>query len=169
MESPRWLDENEQLAWRSYLDATRLLLQTLDRRLTQDSSISFTDYELLVLLSEAPNRRMRMSELADAVTTTRGGVTRAVTRLVDAGWARRVMFEGDKRGTLAELTDAGADKLAAASPGHVDTVRANMFDALSESDVETFGRAFGAMRRIMLDRGPQAGLSPGAITPKKAI
>nr|WP_296769202.1 MarR family transcriptional regulator [Rhodococcus sp. (in: high G+C Gram-positive bacteria)] len=149
MDSPNWLDDDEQRAWRSYLDATRLLLQTLDRQLSRDSNISFTDFELLVLLSEAPNRQMRMSDLADAVTTTRGGVTRAITRLVDAGWAQRVLCEDDKRGTLAELTDAGVAKLVESSPGHVAGVRRYMFDALAEGDVELIGRAFGAMREIM--------------------
>ncbi|MDJ0392502.1 MarR family transcriptional regulator [Rhodococcus sp. G-MC3] len=149
MDTPNWLDDEEQLAWRAYLDATRLLLQTLDRQLSRDSNISFTDFELLVLLSEAPDRRMRMSDLADAVTTTRGGVTRAVTRLVDAGWAQRVLCEDDKRGTLAQLTDAGANKLAESSPGHVATVRACMFDALGKDDVRVIGRAFSDIRTDM--------------------
>jgi len=93
--------------WRGYLDYTRLLLQALDRQLARDAGLSFTDFEILVVLSEAPARRMRMRELADAMTTTRGGVTRAVSRLVGAGWVRRVECEDDKRGTLAELTDKG--------------------------------------------------------------
>lgn len=142
----RWLTEPEQRAWRSYLDSTRLLMQTLDRQLVRDSGISFTDFELLVVLSEAPGRSMRMRDLADAVTTTRSGVTRAITRLVDAGWVVRTECEDDRRGMLAELTDAGMEKLAASSPGHVDAVRAAMFDVLDEDDVDTFGRAYSAMR-----------------------
>ncbi|MBY6684501.1 MarR family transcriptional regulator [Rhodococcus sp. BP-149] len=142
----QWLTEDEQRAWRSYLDATRLLMQTLDRQLTRDSGISFTDFELLVVLSEAPGRQMRMRDLADAVTTTRSGVTRAITRLVDAGWVVRVECEDDRRGMLAELTDAGMDKLAASSPGHVGAVRASMFDVLTDDDVATFTRAYSDMR-----------------------
>lgn len=121
-------------------------MQTLDRQLVRDSGISFTDFELLVVLSEAPGRSMRMRDLADAVTTTRSGVTRAITRLVDAGWVVRTECEDDRRGMLAELTDAGMEKLAASSPGHVDAVRAAMFDVLDEDDVDTFGRAYSAMR-----------------------
>lgn len=146
MADVRWLDAAEQRMWRSYLDCTRLLLQALDRQLVRDSGLSLTDFELLVLLSEAPGRRLRMRELADAMTTTRGGVTRAVSRLVDAGWARRVDCEDDKRGTLAELTANGAAKLADAAPGHVAAVRENMFDLLRRNDVDRFGRLYADMR-----------------------
>ena len=151
MEPTRWLSAEEQNTWRAYLDATRLLLQALDRQLTRDAGISFTDFELLVVLSEAPQRQLRMRELADAVTTTRSGVTRAISRLVDTGWVRRVECEDDKRGTLAELTDAGAEKLAAASPGHVAEVRRNMFDLLSPRDVGTLGHDFSEMRTHLLE------------------
>jgi len=151
VEPTRWLSAEEQNTWRAYLDATRLLLQALDRQLTRDAGISFTDFELLVVLSEAPQRQLRMRELADAVTTTRSGVTRAISRLVDTGWVRRVECEDDKRGTLAELTDAGAEKLAAASPGHVAEVRRNMFDLLSPRDVGILGHDFSEMRTHLLE------------------
>ena len=151
MEPTRWLSAEEQNTWRAYLDATRLLLQALDRQLTRDAGISFTDFELLVVLSEAPQRQLRMRELADAVTTTRSGVTRAISRLVDTGWVRRVECEDDKRGTLAELTDAGAEKLAAASPGHVAEVRRTMFDLLSPRDVGILGHDFSEMRTHLLE------------------
>mgnify|MGYP005994562561 FL=1 len=146
MDSPRWLSQEEQLAWRAYLDATRLLLRDLDNQLTRDSGISFTDFELLVVLSEAPDRRRRMSELADAVTTTRSGVTRAISRLVDCGWVRRVKCDDDKRGMSAELTEAGLNTLAAASPGHVEAVRKNMFDLVAPDDLAALTRTFSAMR-----------------------
>lgn len=149
-EEPRWLEVHEQQAWRAYLDATRLLLRTLDEQLTRDADISFTDFELLVVLSEAPDRRLRMSELADAVTTTRSGVTRAISRLVDAGWVVRVKCDEDKRGMSAELTDEGAAKLASSSPGHVGAVRENMFDQLSGADVDSIGGAFRRMREHMI-------------------
>ncbi|MEU3473062.1 MarR family transcriptional regulator [Rhodococcus sp. 15-2388-1-1a] len=146
MESPRWLGQDEQLAWRAYLDATRLLLRDLDNQLTRDSGISFTDFELLVVLSEAPDRRRRMSELADAVTTTRSGVTRAISRLVECGWVRRVKCDDDKRGMSAELTEAGLSTLAEASPGHAAAVRENMFDLVDPKDLAALTRTFSAMR-----------------------
>lgn len=146
MDSPRWLGADEQQAWRAYLDATRLLLRDLDNQLTRDSGISFTDFELLVVLSEAPDRRRRMSELADAVTTTRSGVTRAISRLVDNGWVTRVKCDDDKRGMSAELTEAGMNILAAASPGHVEAVREKMFDLVDPNDLAALTRTFTAMR-----------------------
>ncbi|MCC8930242.1 MarR family transcriptional regulator [Rhodococcus sp. BGS-1C] len=152
MKSTHWLDREEQRMWRSYLDATRLLLLTLDRQLERDSDISFTDFELLVLLSEATEHRMRMSALAEAVTTSRSGVTRAISRLVAAGWVRRVECENDRRGTLAELTADGERKLAAASPGHVDAVRANMFDLLTPESLETLAQICETMRAHMTER-----------------
>ncbi len=90
------------------------------------------------------------------MTTTRGGATRAIGRLVDAGWVQRVECEDDKRGMMAELTDAGVDKLAAASPGHVDQVRRSMFDLFSDGDVAVLGRAFGDMRTQFLGGGDQS-------------
>ena len=138
--------------WRGYLDCTRLLLQELDRQLTRDSGLSLTDFEILVALSEAPAWRMRMHELADAMTTTRGGVTRAVNRLADAGWVCRVECEDDKRGTLAELTGKGAAKLADAAPGHVAAVRENVFDLLGPHDVSRFARRYADMRNHLREK-----------------
>jgi DNA-binding MarR family transcriptional regulator len=127
----RWLDGAEQAAWRAYLDSTRMLFQALDRQLETESALSLTDYDLLVRLSEAPEGRLRMRDLADATLSTRSGVTRAVTRAERAGWVRRVECEDDRRGMNAELTDAGRAKLAASAPGHVGAVRENLLDLLT--------------------------------------
>ena len=139
MSDVRWLDADEQRTWRAYLDTTRLLVRALDRQLESDAGISLTDYELLVQLSEAPGSRLRMRDLADRTLSTRSGVTRAVTRCERLGWVRRVECEDDRRGTLAELTPAGMDKLAATAPGHVATVRANMFDRLTAAEQQQLG------------------------------
>lgn len=151
MEEVRWLSESEQRMWRGYLDTTRLLLRALDRQLAADAGISFSDFGVLVLLAEAPARRLRMSQLADAMMTTRSGVTRAVNRLADAGWLRRIECEEDKRGWYAELTDAGAGKLESVSPGHVSAVRRNVFDLLSPRDVELFAHAYAQIRANLLE------------------
>jgi len=151
MSAGRWLSEPEQAMWRGYLDSTRLLLRALDRQLSADAGVSLSDFELLALLSEAPQRRLRMSELADRVATTRSGITRAVARLVDLGWVRRAECEEDKRGSYAELTDAGLQKVRTAAPGHVAAVRANLFDLLSPRDVELFSHAYGQIRDHLIE------------------
>lgn len=151
MGEAKWLGDDEQRLWRAYLDATRLLFQNLDKQLLRDSDISFADFEILVLLSEAPDRRMRMRDLADASTTTRSGITRAVSRMENAGWVRRVECESDRRGAWAELTDVGYARLAEAGPGHVEAVRENMFDLLSPDDVTSMAEAFTRMRDRMID------------------
>lgn len=137
---PRWLDAEQQAAWRAYLDGTRMLFAELDRQLEADSGISLTDYELLVRLSEAPEQRLRMRDLAEATLSTRSGVTRAVTRAEKAGWVRRVECEDDRRGMNAELTRAGSDKLAASAPAHVASVRENLIDLLDDAQLDQLRR-----------------------------
>ncbi len=149
MTEVRWLDAAEQQAWRAYLDATRLLVQVLDRQLETAAGISFTDYELLVKLSEAPGRRLRMRDLADAALSTRSGMTRAVTRLEQAGWVRRVECEEDRRGMYAALTPDGLAKLTATAPGHVAAVRAHVFDKLTGPQVQQLGDTCGHLAEFL--------------------
>ena len=151
MEGVEWLSAAEYEMWRGYLDSTRLLLRALDRQLEADAGISFADFEVLALLSEAPERRLRMSEIADAATTTRSGVTRAVNRLADAGWLRRVECDEDKRGWFAELTDDGFAKVRSAAPVHVAAVRRNVFDLLSPRDIRLFTHAYSEIRANLLN------------------
>jgi DNA-binding MarR family transcriptional regulator len=152
VDDARWLTPTEQEAWRAYLDSTRLLLQALDRQLESAAGLSLVDYEVLVALSEAPGRRMRMRDLADATLSTRSGATRAVARLERAGWVRRVECDDDRRGTEAELTPEGLAKLTAAAPGHVAAVRANVFDLLTGRQVEQL-RVVGSRMREHLRGG----------------
>ncbi len=134
-DSPRWLDEREQAAWRAWLAASRLLPATLDRELQRDAGIPHTYYEILVRLSEAPGRTLRMSELADASDSSRSRLSHAVSRLEENGWVRRTECPTDRRGAHAELTEDGFAALAAAAPPHVASVRRHLFDALTEEQV----------------------------------
>jgi DNA-binding MarR family transcriptional regulator len=143
----RWLNSEEQAAWRAYLDGTRLLFQELDRQLESDADLSLTDYELLVRLSEAPDGTLRMRDLADATLSTRSGVTRAVTRAERAGWVRRVECEDDRRGMNAELTAAGRAKLGSAAPGHVAAVREHLLDLLSPEQLKQLTEIGGQLHR----------------------
>ncbi|GAA2708924.1 MarR family transcriptional regulator [Micromonospora olivasterospora] len=136
----RWLDADEQHTWRAYLTATRALMETLDRELQRDAGMPHAYYEVLVRLSEAPGRRLRMSELADATGSSRSRLSHAATRLEASGWVRREACPTDRRGQVAVLTDAGFAALAAAAPGHVEGVRRHLFDALSPAQVDQLRR-----------------------------
>ncbi|PZF92221.1 MarR family winged helix-turn-helix transcriptional regulator [Micromonospora deserti] len=136
----RWLDEDEQRTWRAFLAASRALMETLDRELQRDAGMPHAYYEILVRLSEAPRRRLRMSDLAEASGSSRSRLSHAVARLEAAGWVRREECPTDRRGQLAVLTDGGFAALTAAAPGHVEGVRRHLFDALSPAQVDQLRR-----------------------------
>ena len=138
---PRWLDAEEQKAWRAWLFSSLLLQDRLDRELMHATGISHAYYEILVHLSEAPNRMLRMSELADRSLSSRSRLSHAVSRLEERGWVRRQVCPDDGRGQLAVLTDEGFAALEAAAPIHVESVRAHLFDQLTPEQLE-------AMREI---------------------
>jgi DNA-binding MarR family transcriptional regulator len=132
---PRWLDAEEQRAWRAWLYSTQLLQDRLDRELSHQTGISHAYYEILVALSEAPGRMMRMSELADRCLSSRSRLSHAVSRLEERGWVRRQTCPEDGRGQLAVLTDEGFAALEAAAPVHVESVRTHLFDQLTPAQV----------------------------------
>jgi DNA-binding MarR family transcriptional regulator len=133
---PRWLDVDEQKAWRAWLYSAQLLMDRLDRELTHETGISHAYYEILVALSETPGRKLRMSELADRCLSSRSRLSHAVSRLEERGWVGREMCPDDGRGQLAVLTDNGFAALEAAAPIHVESVRTHLFDQLSPEQVE---------------------------------
>src|SRR5512142_299455 len=128
---PRWLDAEEQKAWRAWLFSSLLLQDVLDRELVHATGISHAYYEILVQLSEAPERRLRMSELADRSLSSRSRLSHAVSRLEERGWVRRETCPQDGRGQFAVLTDEGFAALEAAAPIHVEGVRTHLFEQLS--------------------------------------
>ncbi|WP_446214510.1 MarR family winged helix-turn-helix transcriptional regulator [Micromonospora sp. IBSANI012] len=136
----RWLDPDEQRTWRAFLTASRALMDTLDRELQRDAGMPHAYYEILVRLSEAPGRQLRMSELADLTGSSRSRLSHAAARLEAAGWLRREDCPTDRRGQVAVLTDDGFAALAAAAPGHVEGVRRHLFDALSPAQVDQLRR-----------------------------
>jgi DNA-binding MarR family transcriptional regulator len=132
----RWLSDDEQATWRAFLAMQRLIRDRLERQLQQDAGMPMTYYIILAMLSEAPERTLRMTELATMASTSQSQLSHAATRLEDAGWIERRRCLDDKRGYLATLTDAGFEVLAAAAPSHVDSVRAVLFDRLTPTQVK---------------------------------
>jgi DNA-binding MarR family transcriptional regulator len=145
-EPVRWLDTREQEVWRSFLEASRLLFDALDRQLQAEAGMPHAYYEILVRLSDANDRTMRMSELADSLSSSRSRLSHAVARLEERGWIRRRADPADRRGQWAILTDEGFAALAAAAPGHVGAVRRQLFDPLTPEDVAALGRISDAVR-----------------------
>jgi DNA-binding MarR family transcriptional regulator len=131
----RWLDADQQRAWRAYLGAVARVHAGLDAQLQADAGMPHGYYEILVRLSESPDRRMRMSALADAASSSRSRLSHAVAQLETRGWVRREACPEDRRGQVAVLTDEGFAALAAAAPGHVEEVRRLLVDKLSPAQV----------------------------------
>lgn len=156
MSEPRWLSAEEQVAWRSFVDGFRSLIDVLDRQLQADSNLPHTYFELLIPLSEAPDRTMRMSELAEAARSSRSRLSHAVARLEERGWVRRSDCPTDRRGQLAQLTDAGFAALAAAAPGHVGAVRKYLIDRLSPQQL----KAMGEIGQVLLASTAESDLPP---------
>lgn len=132
---PRWLDTDEQKAWRAWLYSAQLLMDRLDRELIRDAGIPHAYYEILSQLSETPDGMLRMSQLADRCLSSRSRLSHAISRLEDRGWVRRQVCAEDGRGQLAVLTEEGFAALEAAAPIHVEGVRSHLFDQLSPEQI----------------------------------
>ena len=136
MAGTRWLNQDEQRTWRAFLGASQLLLDRLDRQLQRDAGMPHAYYEILVNLSEAPGRTMRMSDLAARSLSSRSRLSHAADRIEQLGWIERLQCPEDKRGAYARLTDKGFAVLEAAAPDHVEAVRTHLFDQLDPEQVE---------------------------------
>lgn len=157
-EQPRWLTDEEQSVWRAYLHATTLLEDHLDRQLQRDAGMPHIYYGLLVQLSQAPRRQMRMTELAKDAKITRSRLSHAVARLEKGGWVRREDCPSDKRGQNAVLTEEGYEMLRRSAPGHVSAVRQAMFDRLTPEQVRTLGEIMQVMAAGLQPEGSNADL-----------
>lgn len=145
MTEPRWLDAEQQRDWRSYIEGSVRLADLLDRELKAQHGITTAEYEILVRLSEAPERRLRMAELAEHASQSRSRLSHTVARLECKGLVARGSCGGDKRGVNAQLTDEGFAFLDRAARDHVETVRDYFVDVIEPADLEAIGRAFRAV------------------------
>ncbi|KAA9149748.1 MarR family transcriptional regulator [Amycolatopsis acidicola] len=143
--SPRWLDDREQSVWRGFNLAVDMVRGHVEGQLQRDANMPVTYYEVLVVLSEAPDRTLRMSELAERCRSSRSRLSHAVARLEDSGWVRRFTCDTDKRGSFATLTDGGLAAIEGAAPGHVEAVREAVFDALTPEQVAALGEISAAI------------------------
>lgn len=130
-------------AWRAFLRAHATVMRDLERELVAEQGLALTDYDVLVQLATAPEQRLRMSELADALLLSRSGVTRLVDRLVAEGLVERVTCDEDRRGQWATLTRAGYARLRAATPVHLRGVAQHFLDRMAPDDLAALERMLG--------------------------
>ena len=152
--APRWLNPTEMKAWRSYIIASRRMLEALDSDL-DGHDLSMADYEILAQLSDAPDRKMRMSELAEIALLSRSRLSHRMKVMEKAGWVKREACPSDKRGYFAVMTAKGWKAIVAAAPDHVDSVRARFVDHLNKGDQEVlaqiFSRIEASLRKEVVD------------------
>lgn len=151
---PRWLTAAEQEAWRAYLRGSRELMVALDHDL-RHHGVSLPEYELISMLSEAPDGRQRMSALADYIVQSRSRVTHTAARLEKRGWVTRTPAPDDGRGVLLALTDAGWAILKDLARVHVESVRRHLIDPLTPAQFRALGDAMQSVRDAYQGEGAE--------------
>ncbi|MGV8908489.1 MAG: MarR family winged helix-turn-helix transcriptional regulator [Propionicimonas sp.] len=141
---PRWLDEDQQRIWRSFLNGVARINEHLDAEL-RPFGIDLGEYEILVHLSESVERSLRMSELAQRVRQSRSRLTHTVARMESKGLVMRTACPSDRRGVMAAMTTQGYQLLVRAAPFHVESVRRALVDPVGPEDFEALGRAMAAV------------------------
>lgn len=137
-QDPRWLTEAEQRAWQAYRRMFLLLNAQLARDLARDAGLSEADYDVLSALNASPDRRRRVSELADRMLWSRSRLSHHLARMQQRGLVVKEECESDGRGAVVVLTDDGAGTIERAAPPHVESVRRHFVDLLSPEQIEAF-------------------------------
>ena len=151
----RWLDAGQQRSWRALVMGTTLLFDRLDDDLRRTCDLSLVEYEILVRLSEAEGRRMRMAQLADALAHSRSRVTHTVARMEKAGLVQRTVSPEDGRGVLAAMTDKGYELITQVAPVHVNGVRDHLVDLATPEDFAALGRVMNAVADHLVAAHPE--------------
>lgn len=154
MDEPRWLTDEQQQAWRKFIAVIQLLPGALEAPLQRGGSdLNYFEYVVLAMLSEAPGRARRMSQLAALTNASLSRLSHVVARLERRGWLCREPSPEDGRANVAILTDAGYAKVVEAAPIHVESVRRLVFEALSPTQVEQLDQICGALLRRLDPHG----------------
>lgn len=141
MASPRWLNDVEMKAWRGFVTTSPDLMNAIERDLGV-FGLDAGDYQLLAMLSEAPDHRLKMCDLADTLRLSRSGLTRRMDGVVKAKYVERIQDKNDRRVSFAHLTTRGYEFLKKIAPLHLKDVRSRMIDLLNESEIKALGSAF---------------------------
>ena len=137
----RWLNPREMKAWRTYIIASRRMLEALDSDLA-GFELTMADYEVLAQLSDAPGRKLRMSELAEIAMVSKSRLSHRMKVMEAAGWVKREECPEDRRGYFAVMTDKGFKAIEKAAPTHVGSVRNRFLDHLTVKDQEDLAKIF---------------------------
>jgi DNA-binding MarR family transcriptional regulator len=165
MGDTRWLDASEQRSWRALVLGNTLLMDRLDSELRTAHGLSLTEYEILVRLSEAPQRQLRMAQLADAMAHSRSRVTHTIARMEKAGLVCRCESPDDGRGVFASLTDQGFALLESAAGTHVAGVRRHLVDVVSPGDFATLGAVMDTVADRLIGGHPEMELRHQPVRP----
>ncbi|GAA1618109.1 MarR family winged helix-turn-helix transcriptional regulator [Catellatospora bangladeshensis] len=149
-----WLTDQEQRAWRSFLMTSKLVTAELERGMAQHG-LSGTDYSVLVCLSEAPRRRLRMSELSHTLLLEKSRLSHQITRMERAGLVRRESCPDDRRGQFAVLTDEGWETIRRVAPFHVELVRSIFIDRLTPAQLAQLAEIFEPLQSSMREQCPK--------------
>lgn len=148
----RWLDDDQQRAWRAWIDVNAQLAAQLNRDLQARSELSLADYEILVALTDVPEHSLRMFELGRQVGWEKSRLSKQISRMVRRGLITRTECSEDRRGADVALTDAGLAAIREAAPGHVELVQRLVFDGLTPEDVQRLGDYLTTVRdRLLAD------------------
>ena len=146
-DEPRWLSSPQLMAWMRFVAVLERLPGVLDSQLQRDADLSHFEYYVLAMLSESPERTLRMTALADATSATLPRLSHVVARLEKRGYIERTPCPTDRRATNASLTAIGWEKVVATAPGHVENVREHVIDLLTAEQVSQLDAISDALLR----------------------
>jgi DNA-binding MarR family transcriptional regulator len=141
----RWLSTAQERVWRQWVELNARVTVTLQREMQEDSGLSMPDFEVLVNLTDSPEGRVRVTDLATQMLWERSRLSHHVTRMERRGMVERSDCAEDGRGAWIVITPAGRAAIEKAAPGHVETVRRLVFDVLTEDEAGTLGALLGKM------------------------
>jgi DNA-binding MarR family transcriptional regulator len=154
MDDPRWLTEEQQQAWRRFVEVLVRVPAALEAQLQRDAGLTHMGYIVLFTLSERPDRRLSMSRLAKLVSASLSRLSHVVARLEAQGWVRRERDPEDGRVQIAVLTDAGYAKVVSTAPGHAEAVQQLVFDRLTPAQVRQMVKLADALLETPVEVRP---------------
>ncbi|TQL68713.1 MarR family transcriptional regulator [Nocardioides albertanoniae] len=156
MDEVKWLSNDEQVAWRAWLAVNAQLTARMNRDLQVNNGLSLADYDVLVNLTDVPDRSLRMFELGDKLQWEKSRLSRQVMRMAARGLVERRECLDDRRGAFVDLTPAGLEAIEAAAPEHVTMIRQMLFDAWTPDEVAALTKLYeGVLERLAAKPGDE--------------